>query len=93
MNDLKPGDLALVIKSLDNHAVGKIVECVQVDFVNHPQHGTIWLVKSQRSDLVTEFGGVGDNVHMPQSWLKKIPNDPLPDEEDLYSLEDDLQTI
>lgn len=87
-SNLEPGDLALVIKSLDGHAIGKIVTCVQVDFVNHDQYGTIWLVKSSREDLVTEYGGVGNNAHMPASWLKKIPKDPLPDEE----LSDELQS-
>jgi hypothetical protein len=87
MSNLEPGDLAIVTKSLDGHAVGKIVECVQIDYVGHPQYGTIWLVKSSNANLVTEYGGVGDNAHMPQDWLKKIPKDPLPDEEDNLTVE------
>lgn len=83
---LEPGDLAIVIKSLDGHAIGKVVECIQIDGT-HSLYGIIWLVKSTRQDLVTEYGGVGDNAHVPQDWLRKIPRDPLPDEEDLYSLD------
>lgn len=91
MNDpLKPGDLAIIIKSRDGISIGKIVECVQIDFVGHPDFGTIWLVKSSRQDLVTEYGGVGDNFHVPADWLRKIPSDPLPDNEELFSLEDGL---
>ncbi len=81
MSSLQPGDLALIIRSLDGHSTGKTVTCVQIDFVDHPKYGTIWLVKSNQN-LVTEYGGVGDNVHVPASWLMKIPKDPLPDEED-----------
>jgi hypothetical protein len=79
---LQPGDLALIIRSLDGHSTGKIVTCVQIDFIAHEKYGTIWLVKSDRNDLITEYGGVGNNFHVPQSWLLKIPKDPLPDEED-----------
>lgn len=78
---LEPGDLAIVTKSLDGHATGKIVECVQIDYIGHPQYGTIWLVKSTGSDLVTEYGGVSNTAHIPQDWLKKIPKDPLPEED------------
>lgn len=83
-NKLGPGDLAIIIKSNDGLSVGKIVECVQIDFVEHPQYGTIWLVKSNREDLITEYGGVGNNLHVPQAWLRKIPNNPLPDNEELF---------
>lgn len=89
---LSPGDLAIIIKSRDGLSIGKIVECVQIDFVGHPEFGTVWLVKSSRADLVTEYGGVGDNFHVPATWLKRIPNDPLPDEEDLYAL-DEVETM
>lgn len=71
-NSLEPGDLAEIIKSLDGLSVGKIVQCVRIDYVNHPEYGTIWLVQSKSDDLVTEYGGVGDNVHVPADWLKKI---------------------
>lgn len=79
MSSLKPGDLALIIKSADGLSVGKIVTCVQIEFI-HQEYGTIWLVQSANDDLVTIYGGIGNNVHIPASWLMKIPNDPLPDE-------------
>lgn len=76
---LQPGDLALIIRSNDGLSIGKIVTCIQVDFVDHPKYGTIWLVQSDKNDLVTEYGGVGNNFHVPQTWLLKIPKDPLPE--------------
>jgi hypothetical protein len=69
-NQLSPGDLAEIIKSVDGISVGKIVQCVQVDGV-HSKHGTMWLV-SARDELVTEYGAVGIRAHVPQAWLKKI---------------------
>lgn len=83
---LTPGDLAIIKKSIDGLSVGKIVECVRIDGT-HSQHGIIWLVKSTGSDLVSEFGAVGDHVHVPQDWLQKIPKDPLPDEDDEETLD------
>jgi hypothetical protein len=83
---LEPGDLAIIIKSTMGMSIGKIVECVQLDYVGHPQFGTIWLVSSPKNDLVSEYGGIGATFHVPQDWLRKIPKDPLPDE-DLYSTE------
>ncbi len=77
---LEPGDLAIVIKSVDNAAIGKIVTCIQIDGT-HSKYGTIWLVESS-TPIATEYGGVGNRVHMAQDWLRKIPKDPLPDEED-----------
>lgn len=84
---LEPGDLAIIIKSVDGHSTGKIVECVQLDFLNHPEHGNIWLVKSTRDDLISEYGGISDTVHVPQDWLRKIPKDPLPDDEEVLNLD------
>lgn len=94
-NQLVPGDLAIIIKSVDGLSIGKIVECVQIDFIGHPEHGTIWLVKSTRQDLVSEYGGVTRDIHVPQTWMRKIPNDPLPDEEDAKEIygEDLVQAL
>lgn len=85
-NRLEPGDLAIIVKSIDGHSVGKIVTCIQIDGV-HSKYGVIWLVESP-SPIVTEYGGIGNRVHVPQDWLKKIPKDPLPDEE----VETEVQT-
>lgn len=88
---LEPGDLAIIIKSLDGISIGKIVQCIRLDGV-HSKFGPIWLVQSQSSDLISEFGAVGQNVHVAQDWLRKIPKDPLPEEEDVFSLDDSLVT-
>jgi hypothetical protein len=95
MNDkqLQPGDLAIIIKSLDGLSVGKIVECVH-PVGTHSLHGIIWLVQSKGNDLVSEYGAVGNHVHVAQDWLKKIPKDPLPEEDDATNLttQDELCT-
>jgi len=84
-NQLEPGDLAIVIKSMSGKAVGKIVTCVAMDGVSSDL-GRIWLVQGSGPILVTG----GDSLrraHMPEIWLKKIPNDPLPDEEDSLTID------
>jgi hypothetical protein len=86
-NKLQAGDLAIIIKSMLGKNIGRIVECVLVESVLHPDFGAIWLVRSSRKDLVDESGGVGDTFHVPQDWLRKIPNDPLPDDEDAWELD------
>lgn len=63
------GDLARIIKSVDGMSVGKIVQCVRVEGV-HSQHGAIWLVRG--AQMVSEYGGVGDTVHVPDDWLIPI---------------------
>lgn len=88
---LEPGNLAIIIKSIDGLSVGKIVTCVQIDGT-HPQYGIIWLVESSHGNLVTEYGGVGNTAHVPQDWLKKIPKDPLPDEQDNVVYDEELET-
>ena len=67
---LEPGCLAVIIKSIDGAAVGKIVQCVEIRG-EHSLYGTIWRVRSQ-STLVTEHGGVGNEADVPAKWLKKI---------------------
>lgn len=86
---LAPGDLAIIIKSIDSMSIGKIVECVKIDGT-HSLYGTIWLIRSPRADLVSEYGGVGHTAHAAQDWLRKIPSDPLPEETDELVL--DLET-
>lgn len=68
----KVGDLCEVIKSIDNAHVGRYVEVISFAGTDE-QYGPIWLVKSKTGDLVTEFGGVGDNAHSPDDWLKPVP--------------------
>ena len=73
---LRPGDLAHIIKSVDGLSVGKTVQCLKIDGT-HTQHGVIWLVGSKES-LVSEYGAVGNKMHVPQDWLKKILPPALP---------------
>lgn len=82
---LEPGDLAIVLRSVSNQSVGKIVTCISMDGV-HSQYGPMWLVESG-GPLTVVGGDVVRRAHLPQNWLKKIPKDPLPDEEDTTSLD------
>lgn len=84
-NKLEPGDLAIVIKSASGKSLGKIVECVKTDG-EHSQLGLMWIVKSN-SPLKTIGGDVLTQVHVPQDWLRKIPKDPLPEDEEIKELE------
>ena len=80
-NQLEPGDLALVIKSVTGQSVGKIIECIQV-IGTDPNFGIVWLVKCSHKIQAYHDGAMSNQSHMPQDWLKKIPKDPLPGEED-----------
>ena len=84
-NKLEPGDLAIVLRSFSNQSVGKIVTCISMDGI-HLKYGPMWLVESG-SPLPVVGGDVVRRAHLPQDWLKKIPKDPLPDEEDTASLD------
>lgn len=86
-NQLHPGDLAIIIKSIDGLSIGKIVECLSMDG-EHSKYGKMWLVKFSEK-AVSEYGAVSNKLHLPQDWLRKIPNEPL-EEEDLYSISDEL---
>jgi hypothetical protein len=77
---LAPGDLAIIIKSINNRSIGKIVECIKVDG-EHSLYGIMWLVKSN-SHMTSSTGERLLELHCAQDWLKKIPNDPLSDDED-----------
>jgi hypothetical protein len=76
-NNLSPGDLAIIIKSVDGISVGRVVQCLRAEG-SHTKHGLIWYVSS-KEDLVSEYGMVGKNMHVPQDWLKKIEPPPLPE--------------
>lgn len=64
------GDLAEIIKSVDGLSVGKIVQCIEFSG-HHSKHGPIWKVRA-KTNLVTEYGGVGTEAHMPDDWLRPI---------------------
>ena len=64
------GGLSRIIKSVDGISVGKIVQCLTVDG-EHTKHGVIWLVAS-RENLVSEYGVVGNRMHLPDDWMVPI---------------------
>ena len=64
------GDLAVVLKSLDGAAVGKIVQVVKM-MGTHSQYGPVWRCRS-KDILVTEFGGIGNEADIPDDWLEPI---------------------
>jgi hypothetical protein len=87
-NQLEPDDLAIVIKSLTGKSIGKIVTCLHKNPMGpDPVFGDVWLVQSSHADLMVFVDGTTSNqAHMPQDWLKKIPKDPIPDDEDVLEL-------
>lgn len=77
---LTPGDLAIVIKSATGKAIGKIVECIKIDGFFGEAQTPVWLVHS--SSKIQTIGGEAEfEAHVLQTWLRRIPNDPLPDED------------
>lgn len=86
-DQLDPGCLAIIIKSVEGDAVGTIVQCIKTLGV-HSLHGVVWEVRSKRT-LVTEYGGVGHTVHVPATWLRKINPGEL---DDLLTTTDKLET-
>ena len=67
---LSPGDLAIIINSALGLSVGKVVQCVSI-VGTHSEYGTVWNVGS-REPLMTEYGGHGNNVHIPAIWLRRV---------------------
>lgn len=72
-NELEPGCLAVIIKSVFGQSVGQIVQCIRIKG-DHTEYGVIWTVRSQ-NELVSEFGGRGCIMDSPAQWLKKIHPD------------------
>lgn len=73
---IEQGCLAIIVESTLGHSVGKIVQCVKV-MGEHSLYGTVWRVRA-REELMTEYGGKGFEVDVPEKWLKKIePGDGL----------------
>ena len=74
-SDLEPGCLAVIIETVTGAQVGTIVQCVKT-IGEHSLYGTVWEIHS-RTDLVTEYGGIGPVAHSPAKWLRKIRPDEL----------------
>lgn len=83
MTNLKPGDLAEVIDSIDGASVGQVVTVLSFEG-EHSKFGRIWRCQSQQT-LVTEYGGVGNIADFAEDWLHKIddPDTVIEDFEDL----------
>lgn len=75
---IKTGDRCEVIAGAlgtQGPNVGKIVKVAPLRG-EHSIFGRIW--RCTGPDLVSEYGGVGISADFAQSWLRKLPPDPLP---------------
>lgn len=73
--NVKQGDLATIIKSVDGINVGKIVEVLQYEG-EHSKFCPIWHIRSKGCDLITEYGAVGPECDCPDAWLRPLPPEP-----------------
>lgn len=74
----KAGDLATIVNSTNGPngaSCGAVVQCIKV-VGTHSLYGPIWEVKS-KATLVSEFGGVGNTVDVPDIWLEKLVPPPI----------------
>lgn len=81
--NVKQGDTAKIIESIDGLNVGKIVEVCTFQG-HHSRLGPIWRVRVLKGDqLVTEYGGVGITCDCADAWLEPHPpvEQPAPHEE------------
>lgn len=68
--NVKQGDLAEVVQSIDGHSVGMIVQVTQF-MGEHSQYGPIWRCRSN-DDIVTEYGAVGKTADFADDWLRPL---------------------
>ena len=75
--NVKPGDLARIVKSIDGINVGKVVDVVSYSG-EHSRLGVIWRVRIAKGQkpLVTEYGGVGITCDCADDWLRRIDPEP-----------------
>lgn len=78
------GDLATIVESVEGASIGKIVQCVRI-MGEHTLYGPIWRVRSNDT-LVSEYGGVGNEVDVPDKWLKPIKGGELDKKQELEKL-------
>lgn len=76
--NVKQGDRARFVESIDGAAVGRIVTVVRYQG-EHSKLGPVWRVRAVdgRGPLVTEYGGVSDECDAADEWLR-VEADPLP---------------
>jgi hypothetical protein len=77
----KQGDLALIIKSVDDINTGKIVDVLEY-VGEHTKHGASWHVRSRGTDLILEDGTVSRESHCSDDSLKPLPPDAPADAND-----------
>ena len=68
--------MAIIVKSIDNVNVGKIVQ-VRQWMGEHSKLGHIWHVRSRGNDLITEYGAVGPECDCADDWLRPLPPEAL----------------
>jgi hypothetical protein len=68
--NVRPGDLAEVIKTTDGIQVGIQVTVKEYAGI-HSKLGVMWLCESSGT-LVTEYGATGNCAHFADDWLRKI---------------------
>jgi hypothetical protein len=75
--NVEPGDLAEVIQSVDGASIGMIVQVIEFKG-HHSLYGPVWTCRS-KSNIVTEYGGVGNTADFADDWLRRIKAPPLPE--------------
>lgn len=71
--NVKKGDMAHIVESIDGLNVGKTVEVCSYQG-EHSKYGPIWRVRiASGGQLVTEYGGVGITCDCADAWLRPIP--------------------
>lgn len=76
-NLVQVGDICIVVDGVfgqDSPNIGKQVT-VHGLRGEHSVYGRIWLCAGK--DLVTEYGAKGNHAGFAQSWLQKLPPEPL----------------
>lgn len=75
--NVKQGDTAEIIESVDGINVGKLVEVCAFQGT-HSLLGPIWRIRSHAGELITEYGAVGFTCDCADKWLRKV--EPKPDD-------------
>lgn len=78
------GDLAIIIESVEGAMVGAIVQCISMKG-DHALYGPVWRVRSNHT-LVSEYGGVGNEVDCPDKWLRPIKPGEMDGKKDIAKL-------
>lgn len=84
----KPGDLAIVIKSIVPENIGKIVKVVRFS-KNDPRFGPMWILECESVRNVVGLRSLGKlprrtdlPLHGPDDWLRPVSGLPMTDDID-----------